>query len=203
MHLPAHFEVTDTALLFQVVRRHPLATWATVAGGLPVVNHVPFWLDTSRGEQGTLVAHVSRANPIWRTPAPSVLAFHAGDAFVSPSWYPGKRQHGKVVPTWNYAVVHAHGCPRPIEDRGELMAIVTRLTDSHEAAQTLPWRVDDAPPDYIERMLGAIVGIEITVQRWVGKFKLSQNRDAADHGGVVAALGAHPIAGLMTANALR
>ena len=188
MYLPKHFEITDPAALHDLVRRHPLATWATVVDGLPLVNHVPFWLDAARGEHGTLVGHVARANPVWRTPAPSVLAFQAADGYVSPNGYPAKREHGKVVPTWNYAVVHAHGTPRIVDERDALLAIVTRLTTVHEAAQPRPWAVDDAPADYIEQMLRAIVGIEIPVQRWEGKFKLSQNRSAADVAGVVAGL---------------
>ena len=188
MYLPKHFEVTDAAALHDLVRRHPLAAWATVADGLPVVNHVPFRLDATRGELGTLVGHVARANPVWRTPAPSVLAFQAADGYVSPNGYPAKREHGKVVPTWNYAVVHAHGTPRIVDERDALLAIVTRLTTVHEAAQPRPWAVGDAPADYIEQMLRAIVGIEIPVQRWEGKFKLSQNRSAADVAGVVAGL---------------
>ncbi|MFT3818568.1 MAG: FMN-binding negative transcriptional regulator [Rubrivivax sp.] len=188
MYLPAHFEITDPAALHELVRRHPLAMWATVVDGLPVVNHVPFRLDAARGEHGTLVGHVARANPVWRTPAPSVLAFRAADGYVSPNGYAAKREHGKVVPTWNYAVVHAHGTPRIVDDRDALLAIVTALTTEHEAAQAHPWAVNDAPADYVEQMLRAIVGIEIPVQRWVGKFKLSQNRSGADVVGVVAGL---------------
>ena len=189
MYLPKHFEITDRAALHELLRRHPLATWATVgADGLPVVNHVPFRLDATRGEQGTLVGHVARANPVWRTPAPSVLAFRAADGYVSPNWYPAKREHGKVVPTSNYAVVHAHGTPRIVDDREGLLAIVSALTDEHEAAQPHPWAVGDAPADYVEQMLRAIVGIEIPVQRWEAKFKLSQNRGAADVAAVVAGL---------------
>jgi transcriptional regulator len=188
MYLPRHFEVTEPALLHAVVRRRPLATWATVVDGAPLVNHVPFLLDAEAGEHGTLIGHVARANPVWRIPAASVLVFEDADAYVSPSWYPAKQEHGKVVPTWNYAVVHAHGVPQPVEDRTELLQIVSRLTRHHEATQARPWAVADAPPDYIEQMLGAIVGIRIPVQRWVGKFKLSQNRSAADVAGVVAGL---------------
>lgn len=203
MYLPRHFETTDPVALHDVVRRFPLATWATVVDGAPLVNHVPFWLDASRGEQGTLIGHVARANPVWRKPAPGIFVFQGEDAYVSPSWYPSKRQHGKVVPTWNYAVVHAHGTPQPVEERDALLAIVTRLTVTHEAGRSKPWAVSDAPPEYLEQMLGATVGIQVPVQRWVGKFKLSQNRSAADHGGVVAGLQGHPMADLMKAHAPR
>ncbi len=207
MYLPKHFEISDPALLHAVVRDCPLATWATVADGEPVVNHVPFMLDATRGEQGTLVGHVARANPVWRAPAASVLVFQGSDAYVSPSWYPAKHEHGKVVPTWNYIVVHAHGMPQVIEDRAALLQIVSRLTRVHEFGQLQPWAVGDAPGDYIEQMLGAIVGIEIPVQRWVGKFKLSQNHAAPNRLGVIAGLQqrdpAHPLAALMQEHAPR
>ena len=201
MYLPKHFEVTDPATIRGVVRGCPLAVWAAVVDGQPVVNHVPFHLDESRGEHGTLIGHVARANPIWRTPGPAVLVFQGPDAYVSPSWYPGKREHGKVVPTWNYAVVHAHGIPQVTEDRAVLHRIVSQLTTVHESARAQPWAVTDAPPDYIAQMLNAIVGIEVPVQRWVAKFKLSQNHPAATRQGVVAGLTqanpAHPLAALM------
>ena len=201
MYLPKHFEVTDPATIRGVVHGCPLAVWAAVVDGQPVVNHVPFHLDESRGEHGTLIGHVARANPIWRTPGPSVLVFQGPDAYVSPGWNPAKREHGKVVPTWNYAVVHAHGTPQVTEDRAVLHRIVSQLTTVHEAPQAQPWAVTDAPPDYIAQMLNAIVGIEVPVQRWVAKFKLSQNHPVATRQGVVDGLTqrdpAHPVAGLM------
>jgi transcriptional regulator len=207
MYLPKHFEVSDPAALHALLRQNPLATWATVVDGAPVVNHVPFLLDPDRGAQGTLIGHVARANPVWRSPAPSVLVFQGSDAYVSPSWYPSKREQGKVVPTWNYAVVHAHGTPQVTEDRATLLQIVSRLTATHEAAQQQPWAVSDAPPDYIEQMLRAIVGIEIPVQRWVGKFKLSQNQPAPNRDGVQAGLRrrdpAHPMPDLIQQHAPR
>lgn len=207
MYLPAHFNIPDVATLQALVQAHPLATWATVVDGLPVVNHVPFRLDPSRGEHGTLVGHVARANPVWRQPGPSVLAFQGAQAYVSPGWYPSKHEHGKVVPTWNYAVVHAHGTPVVVEDRAALRAIVDSLTQVNEAAMPRPWAVGDAPADYIDTLLGAIVGIELPVQRWVGKFKLSQNQATANRQGVVQGLQAqdpaHPLATLMQQHAPR
>lgn len=188
MYLPKHFEVTDPAALHGLMRAHPLATWVMHAGGELVVNHVPFLFDADRGPQGTLVGHVARANPVWRHGAPSVLVFQGADAYVSPNWYPSKQAHGKAVPTWNYAVVHAHGTPRAIEDRAALLEIVTRLTTTHEAGQALPWAVSDAPHDFVEQMLSAIVGIEVPVERLVGKWKVSQNRPAADRQGAAAGL---------------
>jgi transcriptional regulator len=201
MYLPKQFEVTDPATLHQVVREHALATWATVLNGEPVVNHIPFLLDPTRGEHGTLIGHVARANPVWRTPAPSVLVFQGPGAYISPNWYPSKHQHGKMVPTWNYAVVHAHGMPQIVEEAAPLLAIVTRLTNVHESKQAHPWAVADAPTDYIDNLLKAIVGIEIRVQRWVGKFKLAQHYAVQDRVGTIAGLQrinpADPVAALM------
>jgi len=188
MYLPAHFEETRPEVLHALLRSHPLATWVVQADGGLQVNHIPFMLDADRGPHGTLVGHVARANPVWRTPGPSVAVFQGPQAYISPSWYPSKREHGKVVPTWNYAVVHAHGTPRAIESPHEVLAIVTRLTQTHEAGSAVPWAVSDAPADYIEQMLKAIVGIEITVERLVGKWKASQNRGAPDRLGTVAGL---------------
>jgi transcriptional regulator len=144
------------------------------------------------GAHGTLRGHVARANPVWRAAADTeVLAvFQGPQAYITPSWYPSKAETAKVVPTWNYAVVHMHGRLRITEDSAWLRALVERLTDTHEAARAQRWQVGDAPADYIEMMLRAIVGIEIEVTRLQGKWKVSQNRTAADRGGVAAGLGA-------------
>lgn len=190
-YLPKHFEETNPATLQALVRAHPLATWVVPqTDGELLVNHIPFLLDADRGPHGTLVGHVARANPVWRvlTTTATVAVFQGPEAYVSPSWYPSKPVHGKVVPTWNYAVVHAHGNARIFDDKAQLLALVTRLTVLHEAPLAQPWQVADAPADYIDTMLGAIVGIEIPVQRWIGKWKVSQNRTMEDRLGVVAGL---------------
>ena len=190
-YLPKHFEETNPDTLHALVRAHPLATWVVPqTDGELLVNHIPFLLDADRGPHGTLVGHVARANPVWRalSAAATVAVFQGPEAYVSPSWYPSKPVHGKVVPTWNYAGVHAHGTARVFDDRAQLLALVTRLTALHEAPQPQPWQVADAPADYIDTMLGAIIGIEIPVQRWVGKWKVSQNRTMEDRLGVVAGL---------------
>ena len=195
MYLPKHFEENDSAVLRELIGAHPLGTWVTTGdGGELVANHVPFLLDAERGDHGTLVAHVARANPVWKSLArgtESIVVFQGAHVYVSPSWYPSKQEHGKVVPTWNYAVVHVHGRPRAIEDRDWLLRLVTRLTQTHEAANAVPWQVSDAPADYIEQMLKAIVGIEIPITRIEGKWKVSQNRSQADQRGVIAGLEAH------------
>ena len=190
-YLPPHFEETDAATLHALVRAHPLATWIVQHQGELLVNHIPFLLDAERGEHGTLLGHVARANPVWRAlaaGAPSVAVFTGPQAYISPNWYPSKHAHGKAVPTWNYATVHAHGVPQAFDDPARVLEVVTRLTQAHEAAQALPWQVADAPADYIANMLKAIVAIEIPVQRWVGKWKVSQNRPTTDQQGVAAGL---------------
>jgi transcriptional regulator len=188
MYLPAHFEESHTPVMHDLLRAHPLATWVVQGSDGLVVNHIPFLIDAERGPHGTLVGHVARANPVWKQLGPSVAVFQGAQAYVSPNWYPSKHAHGKAVPTWNYAVVHAHGTPRAIESRDALLEIVTRLTRAHEAAQAAPWQVTDAPPDYIEQLLKAIVGIEMPIERLVGKWKVSQKRSEADRLGTEAGL---------------
>ena len=188
MYMPTHFEETRPEVLHQLVAAHPLATWVVQSGAGLLVNHIPFLLDAERGPHGTLVGHVARANPVWQQLAASVAVFQGPQAYVSPNWYPSKHAHGKAVPTWNYAVVHAHGTPRAIESRDALLEIVTRLTRAHEAGQASPWAVGDAPADFLEQMLKAIVGIEMPIERLVGKWKVSQNRSLPDRLGTAAGL---------------
>ena len=192
MYLPAHFEETRPAVLHALLRRHPLGLLITQDGqGAPVANSIPFMLAPERGALGTLVGHVARANPVWRAPAadaPALVVFQGPDGYISPSGYASKAEHGKVVPTWNYAVVQARGPLRVLGDDASAHALVTQLTRRHEAGQPKPWAVSDAPDDYISAMLRAIVCIEIPLTALLGKYKLSQNRSAADVAGVVAAL---------------
>lgn len=191
MYVPAHFAETDPTVLHGLIRSHPLGTWVVWAGGGLVANHVPFLVDASRGPCGTLVGHIARANPVWKElldTTPSVVVFHGAQKYITPSWYPAKWETGKVVPTWNYAVVHAHGSPRMIQDRTWLRSHVSALSDHHEAARPLPWTIEEAPDEYIDALLGAIVGIEIPLDSLQGKWKLSQNRSAADLTGTIAGL---------------
>ncbi|MEW6706247.1 MAG: FMN-binding negative transcriptional regulator [Pseudomonadota bacterium] len=185
MYQPSHFQITEPALLQALMAEHPLGTWVTQRDGGFTADHIPFLYDAGRG---VLLGHVARANPVWQAAGPSLVVFQGPQAYISPSWYPGKQAHGKVVPTWNYAVVHVHGTARAFDDKPSLLALLQRLTETHERAQAAPWSVSDAPADYIDQLLGAIVGIEIAVQRIEGKWKMSQNRPAADRAGVVAAL---------------
>lgn len=191
MYVPKHHEETDIAVLHALIKSHPLGIWVTQSDGELLANHIPFFLDPERGAHGTLVGHVARANRAWQAfsaSVNSVVIFQGAETYITPSWYPSKHAHGKAVPTWNYAVVHAHGMPRVIEDRDWLLQHVTQLTDTHEADQALPWRVSDAPEEFTERLLGAIVGIEIPIAKLAGKWKVSQNRPEPDKLGVVAGL---------------
>ena len=191
MYVPPLHEERDVSALQALIDAHPLGTWVTLVEGELTVNHVPFLLHRAQGEQGALVGHVARANGLWmslRSPTECIVVFHGPQCYISPSWYPSKHAHGKAVPTWNYAVVHAHGLARAIDDRDWLLAHVSELTATHEAHQAHRWKVSDAPADYIDRMLQGIVGIEISISRLVGKWKVSQNRTDADKLGVVAGL---------------
>ncbi len=201
MYLPQHFEETRTEVLHALLRTHPLGLLITLSGGEPQANSIPFLLDAQRGPHGTLVAHVARANPLWREAAltPVLVVFQGPQAYVSPSGYASKAEHGKVVPTWNYVMVQARGRLRAIEDPRELHALVSRLTDTHERQRAAPWAVSDAPADYIEKTLGAIVGIEIPIDSIAGKWKVSQNRSAADREGVARMLEQEPGGAAMAA----
>ena len=190
MHNPAAFRVDDVYRMHALVRAHPLATLVVqTADGLQA-NHLPLLLDVT-GDRQRLRGHVARANPLWRQVGDgcSALAvFHGPQAYISPGWYPSKREHGRVVPTWNYAVVHAHGTLTAIDDAGWLRDLVGALTDTHEAQRPEPWVVSDAPDAFVEKMVGAVVGIELDVTRLEGKWKMSQNRAAIDRDGVVSGL---------------
>src|SRR5580765_1173590 len=191
MYVPKHHEETDIDVLHALIRSHPLGAWVIHSNGEMHVNHIPFLLDRSRGEHGILVGHVARGNDVYKLltePVNCVVIFQGSEGYITPSWYPSKHASGKAVPTWNYAVVHVHGQPRAIEGRDWLLEHLNQLTDTHEAGQALPWKVSDAPDDYMERQISAIVGIEIPIDKLVGKWKVSQNRTLPDKLGVIAGL---------------
>ncbi|MGA0033968.1 MAG: FMN-binding negative transcriptional regulator [Burkholderiales bacterium] len=193
MYQPAAFREERVGVLHELIRAHPLATLVTHAGGPLEANHLPLLLAPEPAPFGTLRGHVARANPLWRQAHAgheALAVFLGPQAYVTPSWYPSKREAGKVVPTWNYAVVHAYGPLVIHDDPVWLRDLVSRLTDQQEAPLAQPWGIADAPGDYIEQMLRAIVGIEIPVVRLEGKWKVSQNRSAADRAGVAAGLAA-------------
>jgi transcriptional regulator len=191
VYVPEHFRETRIEVLQAFVARHPLATLVAMTPGGLTANHIPLRAELSAGGGGVLRGHIARGNSLWRelAPAAPVLAIFMGaDSYISPRWYPAKREHGKVVPTWNYATVHVHGTIRFIEDAAWLRSFVEGLTDQHEGERADRWRVSDAPADYIAAMVRAIVGLEIQVTGVVGKFKGSQNRSAGDRAAVAAQL---------------
>jgi transcriptional regulator len=191
MYSPAQFEETRLEVLHELVRAHPLGTLVTLGANGLDANHIPFEIHPEPAPFGTLRAHVARANPVWRefqAHTQVLVVFQGPSAYVTPSWYATKRETGKVVPTYNYAVVHAYGFMQAIEDRAWLRALVGRLTDRFEASRAEPWQVSDAPAEFVEQLIGSIVGLEIPLQRLIGKWKMSQNRPAADLTGIVAGL---------------
>jgi len=189
MYLPRHFEQTDPQQLHALMRAHPLATLVTMQQGMPTADHVPLEFDPATQ---VLRGHVARANPLWQAAGGHgvLVVFQGPQAYVTPSWYRSKAATHKVVPTWNYTVVHARGVLRAVDDAPWLHGLVSGLTAHHEAPRALPWAVADAPDDYVQQMLRAIVGIEIAVESLVGKWKISQNRSEADRLGVADGLSA-------------
>ncbi|HEX9392645.1 MAG TPA: FMN-binding negative transcriptional regulator [Usitatibacteraceae bacterium] len=195
MYLPAHFQEDRIDVLYQLIRNHPLGMLVTLTAGGLEANHIPFLIDPDPAPFGTLRGHVARANPVWKEFSQDVEAmvvFQGPDAYISPSLYASKKEHGKVVPTWNYAVVHAYGPLKVQDDVQWLRAFLERLTERHEAPRATPWKVSDAPADFLQTTMRAIVGIEIPVSRLMGKWKVSQNRSKADREGVAAGLGEMP-----------
>jgi transcriptional regulator len=193
MYTPSHFAESRTDVLHELIRRHPLGALIAVTPEGVEASHVPFEIDAGTAPHGLLRCHLARANPLWKSLAAAketLVIFQGEDSYISPAWYAAKQQHGKVVPTWNYVVLHAYGKPRVIHDAEWLRALVTQLTNRHEAGRAEPWRVTDAPTEYVDKMLQAIVGVEVEITRLTGSWKLSQNRSTADRQGVVRGLAA-------------
>jgi transcriptional regulator len=191
MYIPAAFREEDLPTIQAEMQRIQLATLVTQTSGGLVATHLPLMLDPAAGPCGTLYGHVSRLNAQWSDTLAEVEAlaiFAASDAYVSPGWYPSKQQTGKVVPTWMYAAIHAYGPVKFIDDPEWLRAVVARLTDKHEAAFPQPWKVTDAPPDYVDMQLARIIGVELPIARLEGKWKFDQRSTAPDRAGVVAGL---------------
>ncbi len=208
MYQPAHFEETRLEVMQALVASQPLCTLVTLSDEGLVADQIPMLLRADAGPLGTLVGHVARANPLWRQTRldiPVLLLFQGAQHYVSPSWYPSKQEHGKVVPTWNYVVVQASGSLQVHDDAVWVRQQVTHMTRQQESGLAQPWSVDDAPRDYTDSMLRAVVGISMEVTRWSGKWKVSQNQPASNRAGVVQALSAfadgQAMAALVTAHA--
>lgn len=189
MYIPEHFAETDVATLQEFIDTSPLGALVVCGEAGFEANHVPFELDRSVGEWGTLRCHVARANGVWRNSnAECLVIFQGPSAYISPNLYESKKEHGKVVPTYNYVAVHAHGRMTIHEDEKWLRGLLGRLTKRFEASQPRPWKMADAPPEYIDALLGRIVGVEVTINHLEGKCKMSQNQPEADRAGVAAGL---------------
>jgi transcriptional regulator len=191
MYTPKDFRVDDLPTLHADMQRNTLATLVSLTTAGLVATHLPVLLDEQRGPFGTILGHVSRANLQWQQSDPAteaLLIFNGPDTYVTPNWYPARQETGRVVPTWNYAAIHAYGKLSFFDDPARLRDIVTRLTDIHESTFPNPWKVTDAPPIYIDSQLKAIVGFELPISRLEGKRKFNQNRSTADQAGVVEGL---------------
>jgi transcriptional regulator len=191
MFTPEPFEETDVRTLHQLARSHPLGALVAMTPHGLEANHIPFLLHADPAPYGTLNGHVARANPVSREHSEDIevlVIFQGPQTYITPSWYPSKREHGKVVPTWTYAVVHAHGHLRVIDDAVWTRAHLEALVSTHEAAREVPWRLADAPADFLDKMVTGVVGLEIPISRLAGKWKVSQNRLAPDRDGVVQGL---------------
>jgi transcriptional regulator len=196
MYLPAHFKEDRIPVMHDLIRAHPLAMLVTLDANGLVANHIPMEIDAQAGELGTLRGHVARANPMWsshRREVEAMAVFQGPAGYITPAYYATKAETGKVVPTWNYATVHAYGPLRTIEDAAWLRRLIEQLTDRYEAERARadgedPWKVSDAPATYIDGLLKAIIGIELPLTRMEGKWKVSQNRPTEDRAGVVAGL---------------
>lgn len=195
MYVSKHHQLTEQGAILALIEAHPLAAWVCQSKDGLVANHIPFFLNRTLGKHGTLMGHVARGNPVWRqllADTPSVVMFQGAQSYITPGWYPGKVEHGKVVPTWNYTVAHAHGIAQVMEDPKWMMDMLNRLTHAQESRLDRPWSVNDAPPGFIEKLMRGIVGIEIPIDRLEGKLKASQDEDLQDRHGTVKGLQSIP-----------
>jgi transcriptional regulator len=190
MYVPPAFRVEDLAAMHQMIAAARLCNFVTATSGGLVATPLPMLVAPDEGPYGTLYGQLARANPQWRLPVvgDALALFTGPDAYVTPSWYASKREHGKVVPTWNYVAMHAYGTAEFFEDADRLLDVVTRLTELHERGRAEPWAVGDAPEAFVRSQLKGIVGLRLPIARVDGKRKMSQNRSAEDRAGVAAGL---------------
>jgi len=191
MYIPRPNEENRLPVMRKLIISQPLGTLVTLGASGLFASHIPMVLEDDGSQFGVLRGHIARNNAQWRefVPAVDALAIFAGHQhYISPNWYPGKMEHGKEVPTWNYAVVHAYGSLKIIEDEQWLLNFLHRLTDIHESSSPIPWKVSDAPADFIKSLLSEIVGVELPIKRLEGKWKVSQNRTERERQGVIEGL---------------
>ena len=203
MYIPSHFAETRPEELHRIIREHPLGVLITQGRAGPEADHIPFEFDAGTGAHGTLLAHIARANTLWQrcpTGTPVMVVFRGAHAYVSPNWYLSQHEAHRQVPTWNYEVVHASGTIVVHDDDRFVRRLLARQVDRYEAAESVPWKMDDSESAYVESLLGNVVGIEIAVSSLVGKAKLSQNKEPRDRLAVATTLdarGCHELAGSM------
>ena len=188
MYIPAHFNEDRVEVLHDLIRSSGLVTLVSMTADGMIASHAPLMLDPDAGPFGTLYGHLAKANPHARASlnsVPTLAVFQGPDGYITPSYYAAKQEHGKVVPTWNYAAIHAYGTLEVFDDPARLLDVVTRLTVRHETPRATPWAVSDAPADFVQGMLRGIVGIALPIDRLEGKIKMSQNRPTSDIAGVV------------------
>lgn len=193
MYIPPQFEQPNIDVMHELIRKRPLATLVTLGSEGIAANHIPLHLSLTPEPFGVLRGHVARSNPIWSdldSDSEVLAIFHGPDAYISPSWYATKQEAGKVVPTWNYTVVHAYGSLRIIDDAAWVRTQLEALTNHNEAVFSEPWAVSDAPVDFTEKLIAAVVGIEMTITRLSGKWKVSQNQPPQNQNSVIQGLNA-------------
>lgn len=198
MHVPKAFQQEDSAVLHELIAKYPLASLVTYSPKGIEVNHIPFFLTNSTeelhgnsNEKLILQGHIAKANPLWQNVkdnAEVLLVFHGPNCYISPNYYPTKKDQGKAVPTWNYVAAHVKGLMSYRHDAAFKLEMLNNLTFAHEQNQDKPWSIKDAPEQYIQRMLPVIVGLEIEVLSIAGKWKVSQNQPEINKQGVVAGL---------------
>jgi transcriptional regulator len=189
MYVPAHFAEDRIPVLHEAIRGFGLTTLVTLTSGGLIASHLPIVLNPEPAPYGTLIGHLARPNPQTREViGEALMIFQGTDGYMTPSYYATKRETGKVVPTWNYISIHAYGTLRFIDDPARKLEIVTGLTDLHESKRATPWAVSDAPADFVKGMLNGIIGLELTITRLEGKWKMSQNRPKSEHAGIVEGL---------------
>jgi transcriptional regulator len=195
MYVPAHFKEDRVAVLHDAIRKYGFGTLVTSTEQELEASHLPLLIDPEPAPFGMLLGHLARANPQWQRVKPGFQAlaiFLGPNTYVTPSWYPTKQQTGKVVPTWNYLAIHAYGTLSFFDDPAELRAHVGKMTETHEAPRAAPWAVGDAPTDFVDNMVRAIVGFRLVIDRLEGKWKMSQNRPRQDVSGVIEGLTREP-----------
>ncbi|MEZ4631304.1 MAG: FMN-binding negative transcriptional regulator [Deinococcales bacterium] len=193
MYLPKHFEEKNFSEMLSLMKASPLTTLVIFSEGKLVANHIPMLWEAGEADEeglGHLTAHIPRSNSLSKlvSEVEALAIFHGPDSYITPNWYPTKKAHGKVVPTWNYQVVHAHGVMRVIDDASWVHGQISRLTEQSEASRGKDWQVSDAPDDYVGNLLKALVGLELNIQNLIGKTKASQNQPVENQEGVVSGL---------------